>query len=277
MSIRERDGINSGTTIVNQYNSGSIVGDRQEIEHRRYNTQSINGFAKILNSEGLGAVLHYQRSTDIPSRVVVNQDEVTSISLRDVKQSLLKVSPINQVNIQKFGSDPVKTKYLSELFNYQFNHHEELDKQVSRYNDARRVDILSEFSYKKMKNPFAMLTILKYLTVTTGKQVSLGLKFEPSRGKALYVPFMIEYGNGRADGIFFIDQKRPLAVKDIMGIEKVVKKTNLNGAKIIANQIGLPAKKFINRLNEELGEEDAFEMIQYDSMLKEIGINGMAS
>ena len=242
--------------------------DNPSITHNRVHTL-----------EDLGKILRNYKPSQVKQRTVLqkakrvgNLAHYEEVSFSHMKSSLSKEVTINQISDKFMGND-ISGGYLSKLMNFSFAFYDQLNQRVRKFGNAFRIDILREMNYKMIKNPFALITVLKYLSTITGKQIGYGLKYVPDRGKSEYVPFTISYDRDTTDGIFYIDQKRPLAVKNILSIERIVENTQLSGAKIIANQVGLPSKKFIARLNEEATTPNAFEVMQYDSIIKEIGIS----
>ncbi len=265
-------GIIKRHNIVNKTIDKTIIEDySNNYEKGKFNFQnkSINDFAKYFaSSKILDNTLTYKNTKLELKREIGNLVETDRISLTKLKKGIKST-----VTNEAFVCNKKDTSQLLYLLNYNFSKAEQLNLPVKRYNNSYRIDILSELQYKKIKNPEAMLSVLKYYSAIKGKDISYGLKHIPKRGKPVYVPFTIEYDDNKADGIFYIDQNRPLSVKNLLSIEKVAEKTNLSGVKIIANKIGLPAKKFIERINSEANQRIIYELIQFDTLMKEKNIS----
>lgn len=261
--------------ITNNYNNRNTL---RATSLQSYETKPSGLHNRVHSLEDLGRILRNYKTPQSQQRTVLQQGRKVgnltnyeNVSFSQVRQKLEEEITVDHIPDKFIGNDS-SGNYLNKLMNFNFAFPDQLNQRVSKFKKAFRIDILREMNYKMIKNPFAMITVLKYLSEITGKQIGFGLKHVPDRGKCEYVPFTIEYDRDTTDGIFYIDQKRPLAVKNILTIEKIVKKTNLSGAKIIANKVGLPSKKFVERLNLEATTPNTFEVMQYDSIIKKIGI-----
>lgn len=140
---------------------------------------------------------------------------------------------------------------LIKLLSYKFKKRDQLGK-IIRINEktSKRIDILRDpVGVKYFKNMKNLLIIIKQLSEEKGNKPSYGLKIENGY-RPDFVHFLYEYKNQKKEGLFYIDQKRPLSVKSIHKIEKTIIKSGIDSAIIVANKVGIPALREVDRIND---------------------------
>ncbi|MHA2032549.1 MAG: hypothetical protein ACW99A_16720 [Candidatus Kariarchaeaceae archaeon] len=130
---------------------------------------------------------------------------------------------------------------------YEFNNGNEIGSQVDEYNGATRVNVVEE---SNLKDSGEKLTkILKQMSKEFGVNVSHGLKLANKSRTSYVTHFVMELSKNKKLGLFVYDQKRHLSVKQVQKAEKSIINMHLQGGMIIANKIGFPAKREIDRIN----------------------------
>ena len=160
-------------------------------------------------------------------------------------------------------------KALSLLENLPLSFRDELNKVLPKFNFAQRINILDEEKYSMIKNPINVLQVIKRFYLNYGIKLSYGLKLR-NRSQTDYVPFLME-GVNETKGVFLLDQIRPLSVRDLSKIDRIVESANLDGAYIIAKSSGQLAKQTVNRYNDRKGRNDFYQLLNYDSFVRGAG------
>lgn len=133
------------------------------------------------------------------------------------------------------------------LDNYEFKSSHELGSQLNEYNGAIRINTIKE---SRLKDSGERLTkILKQMSKEFGVKVSHGLRLSNSSRTSYLTHFVMELSHDKKLGLFVYDQKRHLSVKQVQKAEKSIINMQLQGGMIIANKIGYPAKREIERIN----------------------------
>jgi hypothetical protein len=158
---------------------------------------------------------------------------------------------------------------LRRLISMTFNDGNELNQPIPKYNWSTRIDILSEFRFKRFKSPVKLLNILKFLKIERDRMPSYGLKIDQKYAKSLFIPFIYDYGDN-TEGIFYIDQDRPLTIRDVYRIEKSIEQANIDAAYIVLNEIGMPAKNLVKRINDERRKTISYDY--YDTIVMKLKI-----
>lgn len=156
---------------------------------------------------------------------------------------------------------------LQRLISMAFRNSNELNQSISKHNGSIRIDILSEFRFKRLKSPVKLLNILKYLKIEKDRMPSYGLKIDQKYKKSLFIPFIYDYGDN-TEAIFYIDQDRPLSIRDIYMIEQSIEKANIDAAYVVFNEIGMPAKNLVKRINDERRITISYDY--YDTIVKKL-------
>ncbi len=131
--------------------------------------------------------------------------------------------------------------------NYEFKYGNEIGNTLNQHNGATRINTLNE---SKLKNSGEKLTkILKQMTREYGVKVSHGLKLENKSRTSYMTHFVMELSEKKKLGLFVYDQNRHLSVKQVQKAEKSILSMDLQGGMIVANKIGSPARREIDRIN----------------------------
>ncbi|OLS28462.1 MAG: hypothetical protein HeimC2_06810 [Candidatus Heimdallarchaeota archaeon LC_2] len=131
--------------------------------------------------------------------------------------------------------------------NYEFKYGNEIGNCVTEHNGATRINTLNE---SKLRNSGEKLTkILKQMSREFGIKVSHGLKLDNKSRTSYITHFVMELSHNKKLGLFVYDQKRHLSVKQVQKAEKSILSMDLQGGMIIANKIGTPARREIERIN----------------------------
>lgn len=134
-----------------------------------------------------------------------------------------------------------------EIGNYEFNGDCDIGSPLKEYNGAIRVNSIDE---SKLKDSGEKLTkILKQMSKEFGTNISHGLKLANKSRTSYMTHFVMELSKEQKLGLFVYDQKRHLSVKQVQKAEKSIINMHLQGGMIIANMIGFPAKREIERIN----------------------------
>jgi hypothetical protein len=154
---------------------------------------------------------------------------------------------------------------LLTLINYNFIGKDELGTSLIRYNGAIRVNVLTESNSRIVRSPSRFLTIVEQIGRESPVPPSYGLKVRTGN-RFEYVHLVLEINSVSSVGIFYFDTKRTLLVPQVHYAERMVNSTNLNGAIIVANHIGVPAKKEAERINSMHGGYGILTIEQYDTI-----------
>ena len=149
---------------------------------------------------------------------------------------------------------------LKELLAYPFKS-KELDGQSdTNYNDAERINVIKDKSARTVRCPVKFLEVVNFIEDMRGKTPSIGLKFKDG-AVSNYVHFLFE---DTQEGWIYLDSKRPLQVRQIHKMEKILDHVGLRRIGIIANQIGLAARHEVSRINSERGK--IMDLRYYDTI-----------
>ena len=177
-------------------------------------------------------------------------------------------SDIDEFDQGEMVSENIRDKSaLFELMAHPFGGKEDLGQSLARYNGARRVDVTSEPGCRVVRSPSRFLTIVKQFEIESLVPPSYGLEVKSGNRKE-YVHLLLEINPRSVVGIFYFDTKRTLLVPQVHYTERLINRTNLNGGVIIANYIGVPAKKEAERINSMYGEHGIITIEQYDTIEK---------
>ncbi len=131
--------------------------------------------------------------------------------------------------------------------NFEFKEEREFGLALQEYNGAIRINSIAE---SRLKDSGEKLTkILKQVSKELGTKVSHGLKLANKSRTSYMTHFVMELSKNKKLGLFVFDQKRHLSVKQVQKAEKSILNMHLQGGMIIANKIGFPAKREIDRIN----------------------------
>ena len=175
----------------------------------------------------------------------------------DIKNKVPKTQFITEEDTDKSA--------LLTLLNYNFIGKNELGTSLTRYNGAIRVNILTESNSRIVRSPSRFLTIVEQIGRESPVPPSFGLKLRTGN-RFEYVHLVLEINAVSSVGIFYFDTKRTLLVPQVHYAERMINNTGLNGGIIVANHIGMPAKKEAERINSMHGGYGILTIEQYDTI-----------
>lgn len=155
---------------------------------------------------------------------------------------------------------------IQELMNYAFAKTEELGSSLQCYNGAVRIDVATHPKCCVVKNSYRFKNVVKYMEKISNVTPSFGLEIKAKSSSAIYVHFLLEYPDGGAIGVFYFDHKRSILTNNIHQVDRCIREANLDGAIIVYNQIGIPAKNEINRINGIYGQQGKISSIRYSEI-----------
>ena len=154
---------------------------------------------------------------------------------------------------------------LIELANFPWANAEEFGTQIPKYNNAVRINIVSEKRSKVVRNPSKFLLFLKYAQrigpVGGGLKVNIGSS--PS-----YIHAVLETPTPVA--LWFYDYKKALGTDKLIQAVNLMKATNISSGVIITNIIAIHARDFAERERQE-GQSSIY-VYRFDDILNELGI-----
>lgn len=172
-----------------------------------------------------------------------------------------------------------KTEYneefdsLSQLFSYNLQKQDDIGLPITKYNGAKRFDVMRDPKSCVVKNPVKFINVIKYIEKISNQTPSHGIKIKEKSSAPILVHLLVEYDNGNAIGVFYFDSKRTLSVTQIHQVERAVLAAKLTGALIICNKVGVPAADEAQRINQSYGNHGIINIQRYDSIRNELGLN----
>lgn len=132
---------------------------------------------------------------------------------------------------------------LQQVMDYDFRHEGELGQNLDRFNGAMRVDILRDHKKSILKSPKDLLILINYLVKEHRLNLSYGLQLDKK-----LVHFMLE-NNKMKIGIFYLDQKRVVSMKQVHLVEKTINLLGLDQGIILSNNYSIPSLNALKRAN----------------------------
>lgn len=135
------------------------------------------------------------------------------------------------------------TQALQKVMDYSFKHEGELGQTLDRFNGATRVDILRDHKKSILKSPEDLLYLINYLVKENHLNLSYGLQLQRHM-----VHFMLENEKMKI-GIFYLDQKRCVSMKQVHLVEKTINLLGLDQGIILSNNYSIPSLNALKRAN----------------------------